>query len=304
MIIHDDGHTNVIASDGLLTSKVMMEKSGNDGFTYGSFDYIITNPPFGSSVKQNEKAYLHQYNLGNKDVSWLDIGNNAVKGRTAQSTEVLFIEQDYNFLKEGGFLAIVLPDGVLTNTSMQYVRDNIEQWFRIVAVVSMPQTAFAHTGAGVKSSVLVLRKWSNATHETIEAKEKELQDAIKAQNSYETTVKEWDKERKKILKTHDGFDNQTGEEEKREIEKTQEFIEWKKSISEVFTERVKNFKEELEEQYLQAKKETMRDYPIFMAIAEDIGFDATGRPTGNNELETISQKLSGFINDIIETEEI
>ncbi|CAA6814154.1 MAG: Type I restriction-modification system, DNA-methyltransferase subunit M (EC / Type I restriction-modification system, specificity subunit S (EC [uncultured Sulfurovum sp.] len=304
MIIHDDGHTNVISSDGLLTSDAMIAKSGNEGFTYGSFDYIITNPPFGSSVKQNEKAYLHQYSLGNKDVNWLDTANSAVTGRTTQSTEVLFIEQDYNFLKEGGFLAIVLPDGVLTNSSMQYVRDNIEKWFRIVAVVSMPQTAFAHTGAGVKSSVLVLRKWSDTIHEGIDIKEKELQHTIKAQNSYEETIKTWDKERKSILKTHDGFDNQTGETEKRKVEKTPEFIAWKKSINEVFTEKVKNFKEELDAQYLHAKKENMRDYPIFMAIAEDIGFDATGRPTGNNELETISLKLSGFINDIITTEQI
>jgi len=304
MIIHDDGHTNVIASDGLLKSEAIIAKSGNDGFTYNSFDYIITNPPFGSSIKQTEKAYLHQYNLGNRDVSWLDIGNSAVKGRATQSTEVLFIEQDYNFLKEGGFLAIVLPDGVLTNSSMQYVRDNIEKWFRIVAVVSMPQTAFAHTGAGVKSSVLFLRKWSNATHEEIKAKEEELQKIIKAKNNYEATIKKWNNEKKKTIKSHDGFENTTGETEKKKIEKTDEFKAWKKTINEAFTERVNSFKEELEEQYLQAKKDAMRDYPIFMAIAEDIGFDATGRPTGNNELETISEKLSEFISHIIETEEI
>ena len=136
----------------------MQKRTGNTGFKNNSFDYIITNPPFGSSVKQVEKAYLHQYSLGNKDVSWLDVKNSAVKGRENQSTEVLFIEQCWNFLKEGGFLAIVVPDGVLTNSSLQYVRDNIEEWYRIVAVVSMPQTAFAHTGAGVKSSVLFLRK--------------------------------------------------------------------------------------------------------------------------------------------------
>jgi type I restriction enzyme M protein len=117
MIIHDDGHTNVISSDGLLLADKMQEKSGNKEFKYNSFDYIITNPPFGSSVKQTEKAYLHQYNLGNKDTSWLDTKNTAVKGRDNQSTEVLFIEQCWNFLKPGGFLAIVIPDGILTNSS-------------------------------------------------------------------------------------------------------------------------------------------------------------------------------------------
>ncbi|MCB0540593.1 MAG: restriction endonuclease subunit M, partial [Bacteroidetes bacterium] len=167
MIIHDDGHTNVISSDGLLLSDAMQTKSGNNEFKYNSFDFIITNPPFGSTVKQTEKAYLHQYNLGTKDTSWLDTKNTAVQGRANQSTEVLFIEQCWNFLKPGGFLAIVIPDGVLTNSSLQYVRDNIEDWYRIVGVVSMPQTAFAHTGAGVKSSVLFLRKWDKKTTSNI-----------------------------------------------------------------------------------------------------------------------------------------
>jgi len=80
------------------------------------------------------------------------------KVRDSQSTEVLFIEQCHRFLNENGYLAIVIPDGVLTNSSLQYVRDSIEEMYRIVAVVSMPQTAFSATGAGVKSSVLFLRK--------------------------------------------------------------------------------------------------------------------------------------------------
>src|SRR5690606_25184252 len=63
MIIHDDGHTNVIASDGLLPSNEMIKKSGNNEFKYDSFDFIITNPPFGSTVKQTERAYMNQYRM-------------------------------------------------------------------------------------------------------------------------------------------------------------------------------------------------------------------------------------------------
>lgn len=39
-----------------------------------------------------------------------------------------------------------------------------------------------------------------------------------------------------------------------------------------------------------------------MAIAKDIGYDATGRETKNNELLEISKELSKFINHINETE--
>jgi type I restriction enzyme M protein len=83
MIIHDDGHTNVIASDGLLSDIEMQLKSGNREFKYNSFDFIITNPPFGSSIKQTEKAYMHQYNLGKKDEDWL-----AVKALKETATEI------------------------------------------------------------------------------------------------------------------------------------------------------------------------------------------------------------------------
>jgi type I restriction enzyme M protein len=52
--------------------------------------------------------------------------------------KILFIEQCGYYLAEGGYLAIVIPDGILTNSSVQYVRDEVEANFRIVAVVSMP----------------------------------------------------------------------------------------------------------------------------------------------------------------------
>lgn len=300
MIIHDDGHTNVIASDGLLKSEVLTEI--NKGFAYNSFDFIITNPPFGSAVKQTEKSYLHQYKFGNKDVSWLDTKNSAVQNRDTQNTEVLFIEQDYNFLKEGGFLAIVIPDGILTNSTMQYVRDRIEEWYRIVAVVSMPQTAFTATGAGVKSSVLFLRKWSAEQTEKIRSKKLSIQDQLKKEADYLKKVADWESEKKQILKNHTGF-VYTGEEtDKKKIEKTSEFAEWKKEISENYAQKIKDLQEELEEKYLAAKQTELDDYDIFMAIAEDIGYDATGKKTGINELEEIGTELSKFINQIVESE--
>jgi len=205
MIIHDDGHTNVIASDGLLNSDVMIAKSGNQGFKYNSFDFIITNPPFGSSVKLTEKAYLKNYSLGNKDTSWLDLKNSGVKNRANQSTEVLFLEQCHYFLKEGGYIAVVIPDGILTNSSIQYVRDEIEEWYRIIAVVSMPQTAFAHTGAGVKSSVLFLRKWTKKQTEEIKQLKRSIQDTVKQDNKYAKQVNAITTEKRKVIKAHTGF---------------------------------------------------------------------------------------------------
>lgn len=298
MIIHDDGHTNVISSDGLLRDDVIMERTGNKGFEYGTFNIIITNPPFGSTIKQTEKAYLHQYSLGNKDVDWLDTKNSAVKERDSQSTEVLFIEQDKNFLREDGYLAIVIPDGILTNSSLQYVRDQIEEWFRIVAVVSLPQDAFKANGAGVKSSVLFLKKWKTVQSQKIKDTKLRLQEHIKKEADYKATVERWEKEKKEAIKKHTGFENKSELKDNKAIEKTEAFIDWKKQITEQYNQKVVDLKEHLEEQYAQMRKTEILDYPIFMAIAEEIGYDSTGKETSVNELELIGKELKKFIKNI------
>lgn len=152
MIVHDDGHTNVISHDALESIDKMHDH--NRGFAENRFDLILTNPPFGSTINLAEKPYLSSYELGNN----IDTKGKQ-KPRKNQSSEVLFIERIWQFLKPGtGKAAIVLPDGILTNSSMQYVRDFILEKFQLLAVVSLPQCAFAHFGAGVKASVIFVRK--------------------------------------------------------------------------------------------------------------------------------------------------
>ena len=298
MIIHDDGHTNVIAADGLLSDEELQAKSKNKEFIYGTFDFIITNPPFGSIIKQTEKAYINQYNLGKKDLDWLNTnGTNKVAIRDSQSTEILFLEQCHNFLVEHGYLAIVIPDGILTNSSLQYVRDNLEELYRIVAVVSMPQTAFTSTGAGVKSSVLFLRKHKEKTSEKIAMQKEKLKEQLKKENKFTETVEKWEKEKNTaIRKLEEEAKKKNPKASKKEISV---IIQPDKSAAQTtFTNKMNLLKEEITEKYFATKQQTPDDYPILMAIAEDIGYDATGRPTGNNELIEIGKELSRFITHI------
>ena len=81
MIIHDDGHTNVITSDGLIPEKTIIEKTNNKGFQYGTFDFIITNPPFGSTIRQSEQAYLKNISIRKKE-GRLAGSNNAIQEYT------------------------------------------------------------------------------------------------------------------------------------------------------------------------------------------------------------------------------
>lgn len=196
MIIHDDGHTNIVGHDALdfferpisadgkplgPNREYMLDK--NKGLKPGSFDLILTNPPFGSVVKRTEKAegYLEQFDLRNflsKSATGSEPdesgqgeqdskrGAKAVKDRASIKTEILFLERAHSFLKPGtGRIAIVLPDGILTNSSLQGVRDWLLAHFQLLAVVSLPQFAFAHYDAGVKASIVFMRRL--AENETV-----------------------------------------------------------------------------------------------------------------------------------------
>ena len=179
MIIHDDGHTNIVGADGLDFLKNLTAK--NVGLAEGKFDLILTNPPFGSVIKRTEKSegYLEQFDLRNylgkpnaelEDAQGEKLGEGGVnrgarqaKARASIKTEILFLERVWSFLKPGtGRVAIVLPDGILTNSSLQGVRDWLLDRFELLAVVSLPQFAFTHYDAGVKASIVFLRRLKNS----------------------------------------------------------------------------------------------------------------------------------------------
>ena len=196
MIVHDDGHTNVMGHDALEPLGAIALK--NDAFAkvmgiYRDSEYnpetgkvedvvkrderkgfskIPTNPPFGAVIKEELHAYLKSYELsryvskgGGKDEDDPEdaaadpkAGKKSIKQRASVKTEVIYCERIWQLLKPGGQAAVVLPDGLLTNASLQGVRDWLLERFKVLAVVSLPQFAFAHFGAGVKSSVVFLEK--------------------------------------------------------------------------------------------------------------------------------------------------
>ncbi len=167
MIIHDDGHTNIVGHDALDFPRKIEFKNHN--LASSKFDLILTNPPFGSVIRRTEKGdgYLEQFELmrylGKKypdqtEKIGTQTGARSVKARASVKTEILFLERIYAFLKPGtGRAAVVLPDGILTNSSLQGVRNWLMAHFQLLAVVSLPQFAFSHYDAGVKASIVILR---------------------------------------------------------------------------------------------------------------------------------------------------
>ena len=73
--------------------------------------------------------------------------------------------------------------------------------------------------------------------------------------------------------------------------KTEEYKLWNADLLAMYSNKVDEMKSKLTEEYQLAKQKQLLDYPIFMAIAEQIGYDATGKKIAVNELDVIGEEL-------------
>ena len=179
-IIAGDGHTNVIELNSLdypsWTKSYISDRKWtakyNEGFRkleqlsanptattdtdkYGEFcfDILMANPPFAGDLDNKEQLEIY------------DLGHNANgKLQNKVGRDILFIERNLKFLKPGGRMAVVLPQGRFNNTGDKLIRDYIAERCRILAVVGLHGNVFKpHTGT--KTSVLFVQKWTSEEDE-------------------------------------------------------------------------------------------------------------------------------------------
>ena len=168
MIMVDDGHSGIKTANSLISISDLHTQTGN--IKEECCHVILTNPPFGSKGKISRKDILENYDLGYKWKKNSDTGKYEVcdkieknllggkKKGDGQIPDVLFIERCYHFLKPGGRMGIVLPDGDLSNQTLEYVRQWISTHMMVVGVISLPAHTFVPFGAGPKSSILICIK--------------------------------------------------------------------------------------------------------------------------------------------------
>jgi type I restriction enzyme M protein len=124
----------------------------------GSFDIVLTNPPFGSKIKIKDQGTLRNFDLGHKWTYDPDEGRWVMTSSLQErEPQILFIEVCMNLLKEGGRCAIVLPDGIFGNPTDEWVRQYILDNAEILAVVDCPHDTFM-PGTHTKTSVLFFKK--------------------------------------------------------------------------------------------------------------------------------------------------
>lgn len=134
-------------------------QGAKENIPLGSIDILMTNPPFGSDIPVTEKTILEQYELARR---WERQGNgfvmnNAIK--PAVSPEVLFIERCVKWLKPGGRLGIVLPDGILGNPGDEYIRYWILRHCWVLASIDLPVESFiVEANVNILTSLLFLKR--------------------------------------------------------------------------------------------------------------------------------------------------
>ena len=136
-------------SDGWRQLRRQRAGTQQNNYRQFKFDIVMANPPFAGDIKQSDM--LAPYDLAHKKTG---------KVERAVGRDLLFIERNLDFLKPGGRMAVVLPQGRFNNATDQRVREFIMNRCRILAVVGLhPNTFKPHTGT--KTSVLFVQKWND-----------------------------------------------------------------------------------------------------------------------------------------------
>jgi type I restriction enzyme M protein len=143
MIIHGDGHAGVYHANALDLEEVeekVAERhrfyAGAPDIREGTFDIVLTNPPFGA--RDDSPRVVNSYELG----------------RGPQKREVLLLERQIRLLHPGGRLAVVIPEGILSNKNDSTIRDFIFRECNVRAVIRLPQDAFRMSGGAACTSIL------------------------------------------------------------------------------------------------------------------------------------------------------
>jgi len=316
MILHGDGSTNIFVKDGLLPFKFYdketapnflkqsdADKQYFDKEVNGQFDVIITNPPFSVTLDNETKEHLKkEFVFGDK-----------------KNSENLFVERWYQLLKPNGRFGVVLPESVFDTTENKYIRLFIYKYFKVKAVVSLPQLTF-EPFTSTKTSLLFAQKktkkeieewnklWSKYSNEWNNLK-------TRCENLILVYLNEKDRNKMPSIK------NLTGKEEKEILTKMlKDFFEEddnKLSVNEL----VEKYTDELKElcKHDNDTKDTFGfvntwwvfgevakelNYKIFMAEVENIGYKRTkrGEKPMPNDLFRINDKGEVLVDDgVMET---
>ncbi len=158
MTLIGDGTSGVVCDDSLEAPNNWNELT-RQKIQLGKFSVLLTNPPFGSKIPVQGEEKLKQFELGYKwkyddeNDKWIK----TEKLKEKEEPQVLFIERCLDFLKDGGRMAMVLPNGILGNEQQEYLRKYIMERGHLFAIVELPFETFS-PNVTINTSVLFVQK--------------------------------------------------------------------------------------------------------------------------------------------------
>jgi type I restriction enzyme M protein len=157
MAILGDGRGGVYCENSLEQPKKWRERKAREGVQLGSFDVVITNPPFGKKLAIEGDEMLATFELGH---TWKQDANGVfVKEglQEKQPPQILFIERCLDLLRDGGRMGIVLLESIFGMPKYKYVVDFISKRAKILAVVTLPDDLF-QPFTHAKTCVVIIEK--------------------------------------------------------------------------------------------------------------------------------------------------
>ncbi|MCY4234968.1 MAG: N-6 DNA methylase [Cyanobacteria bacterium MAG CAR2_bin_4] len=142
MAIIGDGRGGIFCENS-LDDPSSWRHPATDEVRLGTFDVVLTNPPFGKKLKIDDQSILKKYKLAHK---WTKDSESSYKQSAkvcdGQSPQILFIERCLALLKPGGRLGIIVPESMFCNPSHRHIIQYVKSVARIKAVVSFPEELF------------------------------------------------------------------------------------------------------------------------------------------------------------------
>ena len=161
MILMGDGKSGIFCENSLSEPKDWDSKT-RARVQLGSFDILLANPPFGAKIPVKGEKKLSQYPLGHK---WKYDNKNNIWKKTniikeSEAPQILFIDRCLDLVREGGKLAIVVPDGVLCNPTDGYIVQEILSKAELLGLIDLPMSSFLPY-TPTKTHIIFLKKTSS-----------------------------------------------------------------------------------------------------------------------------------------------
>ncbi|MCD4782475.1 MAG: N-6 DNA methylase [Candidatus Eremiobacteraeota bacterium] len=120
-----------------------------------AFDLTAGNPPFGLvKISEENIDIFRQYEVFHAYLR----EKKGEKPPAVFPIEVLFLEKFIKSTSNGGFISIVIPEGILANIKMRYVRRWMASVCEPLAIISLDSRVFQATGVSARTSIIFLRR--------------------------------------------------------------------------------------------------------------------------------------------------